>query len=300
MKKSMLLAGAALLLTAAASPALAQSTISPGMTGDQVRARFGAPATTRAAGEWVYWYYLNGCPIRCGSDDVVFFQNDHVVAAVLRTSRRRFAGPAADDALERAVVSGPADSRTNDAPPADGRARVGGVRVEERPGTVIVVPAPAGEPDRTRPQAREGQPGEPSTMVIGAPAQGADAPVNHAREGRPGEPATMVITTPAAQDIAPTIEVAAPKPGETVVRASNETPFTPATNPPAVDGPLPATAPADARLDNASQLTPAQNTEAADTRGETSVDRKNRRNRQDRRNEPTATERARRNDARNP
>jgi hypothetical protein len=279
MKKSMLLAGAALLLTAAASPALAQSTISPGMTGDQVRARFGAPATTRAAGEWVYWYYLNGCPIRCGSDDVVFFQNDHVVAAVLRTSRRRFAGPAADDALERAGVSGPADSRVNDAPPADGRARVGGVRVEERPGTVIVVPAPAGEPDRTRPQAREGQPGEPSTMVIGAPAQGADAPVNQAREGRPGEPATMVITAPAAD------ADAAPAAG---------------TNPPAVDGPLPATPPADARLDNASQLTPAQNTEAADTRGETSVDRKNRRNRQDRRNEPTATERARRNDARNP
>jgi hypothetical protein len=297
MKKSMLLAGAALLLTAVASPARAQSTIAPGMTAEQVRGRFGPPATTRVAGEWVYWYYHNGCPVRCGSDDVVFFQNERVVAAVLRTARRRFAGPAADDALEQAG-GGVGNGRMNDAPPADGRARVGGVRVEEQPGSVIVVPGPANDAT-SRPQAREGRPGEPSTIVIGAPAQGADAPVNAAREGRPGEPATMVITTPPGQDIAPTIEVAAPRPGETVVRATNETPFTPAgTNPPDVDGPLPVTAPA--QLDNASQLRPEENTDAADTRGETSVDRKNRRNQQDRRNEPTATERARRNDARNP
>lgn len=293
MKKSMLLAGAALLLTAAASPAAAQSTIAPGMTAEQVRGRFGPPATTRVAGEWVYWYYHNGCPVRCGSDDVVFFRNERVVAAVLRTARRRFAGPAADDALEQAGGSEPGGGVTA-APPADGRARVGGVRVEEQPGAVIVVPAGA---DRDRPQAREGRPGEPSTIVIGQPAQGAGAPVNEAREGRPGEPSTMVITTPPAENI----EVAAPLPNEQPVRRMDETPTAAAgTNPPPVDGPLPATPPADTQLDNASQLNAAENTEAADTRGETSVDRKNRRNQQDRRNEPTATERARRNDARNP
>ena len=47
--KSRLLAGAALLLSAAATPALAQTTISPGMTTEQVRDRFGVPATTRAS-----------------------------------------------------------------------------------------------------------------------------------------------------------------------------------------------------------------------------------------------------------
>ncbi|WP_420129104.1 outer membrane protein assembly factor BamE domain-containing protein, partial [Longimicrobium sp.] len=122
MKKSMLLAGAAMLVTAA-TPALAQSTIAPGMTTEQVRDRFGAPATTRDQGDWSYWYYHNGCPVRCGSDDVVFFQNDRVVAAVLRTARRRFAGPAADDALGAAADA----SATDDAP---GRATVGGVRVD--------------------------------------------------------------------------------------------------------------------------------------------------------------------------
>lgn len=270
MKKSMLLAAAATLLAAGATPALAQTTISPGMTVEQVRDRFGAPATTRAQGDWTYWYYHNGCPVRCGSDDVVFFQNDRVVAAVLRTARRRFAGPAPDDALARAEGRRPADdNRPNDAPA--GPARVGGVRVEE----------PTPQPDRPRPQAREGQPGEPSTIIITndpAPAGRAtpSVPVNQAREARPGEPATMVITTPPGQD-APV----APAPG---------------SNPPAVDGPLPTTTP----TPSAQPANPAENVEAADTRGETSVDRKNRRTRQDRTNEQTATERARRNDARNP
>jgi hypothetical protein len=277
--KSMLLAGAAMLLTAA-TPALGQTTISPGMSTEQVRDRFGAPATTRTQGDWAYWYYLNGCPVRCGSDDVVFFQNDRVVAAVLRTSRRRFAGPAADDALNAASMDRPApDARQNDAPPADapeGRARVGGVRVDGAP-TSGLVTTPAADVDRPRPQAREGQPGEPSTIVITQPEPADRAtppvPVNEAREGRAGEPSTIIITTPPA-NAAPT-----PQPA-------------PGTNPPAVDGPLPAT-PAPA-------ANPAENTEAADTRGETSVDRKNRRTRTDRANEETATERARRNDAKNP
>jgi hypothetical protein len=267
MKKSMLLAGAALLL-AAATPAPAQNTISPGMTTAQVHERFGAPATTRAQGDWTYWYYLNGCPVRCGSDDVVFFQNDRVVAAVLRTSRRRFAGPPADDALGAAADNAPAAD-------AEGRARVGTVRVES------AAPArPA--PDVPVNQPREGQPGEPSTIVITqpdpAPADRAapPVPVNQAREGQAGEPSTIVITTPQADAAG--------------------------TSAPAVDGPLPQTAAPGVPPGNASQLTPnpAENTEAADTRGETSIDRKNRRVRRDRANEPTATERARRNDARNP
>jgi hypothetical protein len=240
MKKSMLLAGAALLLTAAATPARGQAAISPGMTAEQVRDRFGQPATTRVAGEWVYWYYHNGCPVRCGSDDVVFFRNERVVAAVLRTARRSFTGPAADDALERA-----GGSEQVDAAPADGRARVGGVRVEQPATELIVTPSRSDDADRARPRAREGQPGEPSTIVITNPESTAGAP---------------------------------------------------GTNPPDVDGPLPAT-----RQTGATTTTPApQNAEAADTRGETSIDRKNRRTRQDRSNEPTATQRARQNDRKDP
>ncbi|HYW08587.1 MAG TPA: outer membrane protein assembly factor BamE [Longimicrobium sp.] len=90
-----LAAAAGLLLGA---PAWGQ-TISPGMTTAEVRGVLGAPSTTRTAGEWQYLYYQNGCPVRCGSDDVVFVQNGRVVAAVFRTGRRRFAGPRADDAL---------------------------------------------------------------------------------------------------------------------------------------------------------------------------------------------------------
>jgi hypothetical protein len=72
------------------------------MTPAQVRDVFGAPARTRAEGPWSYWFYANGCPIRCGSDDVVFFRNDSVVAAVLRSRGRAISGPRAPDALEHA------------------------------------------------------------------------------------------------------------------------------------------------------------------------------------------------------
>jgi hypothetical protein len=223
MKKAMLLALAA--MSVAAAPAAGQ-TISQGMTSDQVRAEVGAPATSRAAGEWTYWYYHNGCPVRCGSDDVVFFQNDRVVAAVLRTARRRYAGPRADDALQ-ATDDGTSAVRV-DAASDDGPARVGGV---------IVVPAPAD--------------------AGGEPVQGTPVP---AREGRPGEPSTIIMDATGASIVAP--------------------------------------APATPVRTNADAPAPAENTEATDTRGQTSIDRKNQRVRRDRANEPSATERARQNDRR--
>src|SRR5215213_8620060 len=96
------LAIAAALLAFSALPAAAQRVISPGMSPEQVRGTFGAPARTRGEGEWSYWFYSNGCPNRCGSDDVVFFRNERVVAAVLRTSSRRIASGPAADALGRA------------------------------------------------------------------------------------------------------------------------------------------------------------------------------------------------------
>jgi hypothetical protein len=278
MKRTILLAAAGVVL--AAGTAAAQATIRPGMTTDQVRSTFGAPATSRAAGDWTYWYYHNGCPVRCGSDDVVFFQNDRVVAAVLRTARRRFAGPAADDALGAAQDGA---ARKDDAPASEGpRARVGGVRVEgaQPSGEVIIVPTRSQDADRDRPQAREGRPGEPSTITISSPENAGAA----------------TVVTPLRRDPAP-------------ARTGDDDPPAPAENPPAVDAnPLPTAAPAPTGRDAgplgnilAADSAAARNTEAADTQGQTSIDRKNERNVRDRQNEMTATERARRNDRpRNP
>ncbi|HYW13424.1 MAG TPA: hypothetical protein VE871_15800, partial [Longimicrobium sp.] len=88
-----------------------------------------------------------------------------------------------------------------------------------------------------------------------------------AREGRPGE--------------APTIVIGGGEPQAGTVAA------------PAVDATPLSTVEA-----GADDPAPAANTEATDTRGQTSVDRKNERTTRDRSNEQTATERARRNDRR--
>jgi hypothetical protein len=150
MMRRVLLAAAAVLL--AAPSAHGQTTISAGMSPAQVRSAFGAPATVRRAGDWTYWYYHNGCPRRCGSDDVVFFQAERVVAAVLRTGRRRFDGPAADRALEAATA---AESRAG----ADGApVTVGGLRVEDAPAATIRVEAP----DDAAPERRSTAPRAPA------------------------------------------------------------------------------------------------------------------------------------------
>lgn len=125
-------------LLAAASPAAAQ-TISPGMTSAQVRSLLGDPVTVRSAGDWSYLYYLNGCAVRCGSDDVVFIQNDRVVAAVFRTGRRRFAGPVAGVALDGTAGRGDPDAgmvRLDETPerPTQMRVRDG---AREEPGRTV-------------------------------------------------------------------------------------------------------------------------------------------------------------------
>jgi hypothetical protein len=112
---------AAALLVFSALPAAGQRVISAGMNPDQVRGTFGAPARTRNEGEWSYWFYSNGCPNRCGSDDVVFFRNDQVVAAVLRGRARRISAPPAADAIARAGGNaGSSDIRLNAAAENDG------------------------------------------------------------------------------------------------------------------------------------------------------------------------------------
>ncbi|HSU15827.1 hypothetical protein [Longimicrobium sp.] len=170
--KMMLTLAAALSAVLAASPSAAQRTIAQGMSPDQVRSVFGSPARTRTEGDWSYWFYSNGCPNRCGSDDVVFFRGDQVIAAVLRTRARRIDAPPAADAIggeggsagaaavraqaapagpaqsqERVIVRGRSRERNGTLPPAE----VGGVRVESG------APGMSGQVrDVTPPPARSG------------------------------------------------------------------------------------------------------------------------------------------------
>ena len=84
-----------LLALAAALPAGAQTrtSIAAGMTEAEVRQAFGEPTVRRQAADRIYLFYANGCPVRCGSDDVVFLERGRVVTAILRTQGRHFAGP---------------------------------------------------------------------------------------------------------------------------------------------------------------------------------------------------------------
>lgn len=165
---------AALVLGA---PAAAQ-TISQGMTTAQVRAALGEPVTVRTAGDWSYLYYLNGCAVRCGSDDVVFVQNDRVVAAVFRTDRRRFAGPSAVAALDRA--DGSRDSGLiRSAPRGRGERPIQMRDIRNEPAEELI----------------EGAREEPGRTVTGRPGARPPARVGGVRmegEGAPGGRTTII------------------------------------------------------------------------------------------------------------
>jgi hypothetical protein len=201
---------AALALLGLAAPAAGQAAIHAGMSADEVRAAFGAPARTRDQGDWTYWFYPNGCPVRCGSDDVVFLQDGKVVAAVLRTPRRRFEGPTASAAL--ASVEG--------MPPERGLVRLPAarhrVRSARRPSAVMARRAPAAAaPSRrtgaNRPAAQGGRiviRGAPARVggvtvdgdarqgsaAVGIPRQGAPAAPANGRTVITGQPGTLVGT----------------------------------------------------------------------------------------------------------
>lgn len=67
-------------------------TIAPGMTADEVRSAFGQPAGTSSSGDFVYWFYNNGCERECGFPDLVIFHTGQVVDAVLRAPWHEYAG----------------------------------------------------------------------------------------------------------------------------------------------------------------------------------------------------------------
>lgn len=83
---------AALLLMATAVSAQETQVIRPGMTMDEVKAVFGAPQGMSSYGSFTFYFYDNGCEPECGFPDIVFFQGEQVVDAVLRAPWRDYAG----------------------------------------------------------------------------------------------------------------------------------------------------------------------------------------------------------------
>ena len=229
MKLGMTLAAVTALAALSAAPAAAQSArkrmVAPGMTPAQVRDVFGAPARTREAGEWSYWFYANGCPVRCGSDDVVFFHQDAVVTAVLRSPGRRLAsGAEPADALERAGGDVDADAiraQAGDAGPAprapqrirvQGRSRDAGADEGPAPARVGRIHVESG--GRTIDRQTSGAvrdnaaPAEGTNTIIRTPAagqgdagrRGVSNPVGTAPDSAQGAPATAVDDQRAARE----------------------------------------------------------------------------------------------------
>jgi len=67
-------------------------TIAPGMSEREVYSLWGPPIAVRHQGDMTYLYYRNGCEFTCGTEDVVFLQNNKVVDAVLRWPGHGYSG----------------------------------------------------------------------------------------------------------------------------------------------------------------------------------------------------------------
>jgi len=152
-----------LLSVVAALPAHAQTaSIDPGMTRAQVIERLGTPVGERQSGAYIYMFYRNECAIRCGMQDLVILQDDAVVDAIFRSTKRTF--------------NGASSSPTGVTPEASGAGRPAGS------GEVNISPAP-GAPATRQPSG--------GGIVTGTPAPAAAAPA-------PASVVTGVTTRPAA------------------------------------------------------------------------------------------------------
>lgn len=75
-----------------APPAGSDNAIRPGMSEQDVRARWGDPVATKRMNEWTYLFYRNWNEASIGFNDVVFLQHGQVVDAVIRSSERVYLG----------------------------------------------------------------------------------------------------------------------------------------------------------------------------------------------------------------
>lgn len=85
-------------------------TIKPGMTDAQVREQWGEPLTVKKIGIMSYMYYRSNCLRKCGTNDVVFLENNQVIDAVVRDKSRKYDG----------IASSPADRKPEPTAPAAG------------------------------------------------------------------------------------------------------------------------------------------------------------------------------------
>jgi hypothetical protein len=82
-------------------------TVDPGMTREQVVQAWGAPAVERAADNWLYMHYRNGCEVTCGTDDVVLLQDGQVVDAIVRWQGHTYSGVSSSPPGREAVPTLP-------------------------------------------------------------------------------------------------------------------------------------------------------------------------------------------------
>ncbi|HEU4559428.1 MAG TPA: hypothetical protein VFS20_16335 [Longimicrobium sp.] len=85
-------------------PCRAGTVVRPGMTEAEVSCALGVPARVARRGDWAYWFYAR--PPRIAdvtAHDLVFFRGGKVVAAILRSSGRRYEGPPPHEALSAAA-----------------------------------------------------------------------------------------------------------------------------------------------------------------------------------------------------
>ena len=99
---------AATAAIAGAVKAQETQTIRPGMTEQDVIAVFGEPQGKSSYGDFIFYFYDNGCEKECGFPDTVFFESGQVVDAVLRAPWRDYAGESSSPkgVLPRATPGG--------------------------------------------------------------------------------------------------------------------------------------------------------------------------------------------------
>jgi outer membrane protein assembly factor BamE (lipoprotein component of BamABCDE complex) len=100
---------AVLLVLAVAGRAIAQASIDPGMSREQVIAKLGKPASEHSSGTTTYLYYSNGQERKFGMSDLVALDDGKVVDAVFRSSARRYSGKSSSPApvsAEAAIAKG--------------------------------------------------------------------------------------------------------------------------------------------------------------------------------------------------
>jgi hypothetical protein len=122
--------------TAVAAPAQApppqpppDNAVKPGMTADEVKARWGEPLATRTVNDWTYIFYRNRRERAVGYTDVVMLQHGQVMDAIVRSPDHVYAGVSSSPEGRVPVYTPPAHQAAD----SSQGAAVTGVRVKPSP-----------------------------------------------------------------------------------------------------------------------------------------------------------------------